>query len=376
MAYPAEQIITIDTRISAAGLGAANFGAGMFFADFDDTTDTSFSQGSFRDYGSTAEGAADFNIASDTMAAMQAWFSALPKPKSFRVYRRIEGDTAVESLLDAINKRIWFYWFEFSTELRATAVDVLAVEAAGDANGKFFAYTSNSSNVRDPAVTTDIVSQSVAQGSRRVFVLSHATAPYAGLELAAVFSRVNFSIADSTITGEFKKLPGIVAENLNQTAYGAMKSKGAVFYTQVETGGQVDNGRVINSKTTSAFGEYIDDVFNLDAFVNFLTVRLYNTLAGQTAKLKQTPEGQLELINAANQVGEQFVSNGYLGARNYVDPDDGKTKLTQGYEVLTTPNEILDISDEDRAARKPAPIRMRIYRAGAIHDVDVVVDVE
>ena len=155
-----------------------------------------------------------------------------------------------------------------------------------------------------------------------------------------------------------------------------MKTKGAVFYTKVETGGEVDNGRVINSKTTSTYGEYIDDVFNLDAFVNYLTVALYNTLAKQPAKLKQAPEGQLELINAANQVGQQFIANGYLGARNYTDPDDGETKLTQGYEVLTKADEILDLSDAERRDRKSAPIRMRIFRAGAIHAVDVVVDVE
>lgn len=376
MAYPAEQIISIETRISAAGLGTANFGAGMFFADFDDTTVTAFTQGSYRDYGSAVEVAVDFNIASDTYLAAQAWFSAIPKPKTLRIYRRIEDDTAVESLNDAINKGIWFYWFEFDTSVRADLTSVLAIEAAADAAGKFFAFTSNDANVRDPAVTTDIVSRSVTQGNRRTFILSHAAAKYAGFELAAVFSRVNFSANDTTITGEFKKLPGIEAENLNSTAYGALKAKGAVFYTKVETGGQVDNGRVINSKTTSTYGEFIDDVFNLDAFVNYLTVALYNTLANQVAKLKQTPEGELELINAANQVGQQFIANGYLGARNYLDPDDGKTKLTTGYEILTVPNDILDLSDADRAARKSAPILMRIYRAGATHAVDVIVDVE
>ena len=115
MAYPAENIINIDTRISAAGLGTANFGAGMFFADNDDTTDETFLAGSYRDYGSASEVSKDFNIASDTYLASLAWFSALPKPKSLRVYRRIEDATPVESLNDAVNKGIWFYWFEFGT---------------------------------------------------------------------------------------------------------------------------------------------------------------------------------------------------------------------------------------------------------------------
>lgn len=375
MAYPAENIINIVTRISAAGLGLANFGSGMIFADFDETTDATFLPGSFRDYGGTADVAKDFNIASDTYAAALAWFGVVPNPLEMRVYHRQEDDTPVESFNDAVNKNIWFFWFDFGTSVRADQSVLLAIEAAANTESKFFAQTTNEAAVRDPAVLTDIVSKSVTQGSRFNFILSHATAKYAGFSVAALFARVNYSAQDSTITAEFKNIAAD-AEDLNRTAYNAMLAKGAVLYTKVATGGQVDNGDIINSKTTSSYGEYIDDVVNLAAFTNYLTVALFNVLKGQTAKLKQTPEGQLELINAANQVGEMFIANGYLGARNYVDPDDGVTKLTAGYEVLTKADAILDISDTDLAARKSAPIRMRIFRAGAIHAVDVTVDVE
>lgn len=376
MAYQAENIINIVTYLTSSGLGTANFGAGMIFADNDSTDDATFVAGTFRDYASPAEVAVDFDETSDPYLAALAWFSAIPKPLSLRIYRRISAQTAIQSFNDAIAKNIWFYWFDFETSIRTVQADVLAIQAAADANSKFFAFTTNEAAVRDPASSTDIVSKAVLQGNRRMFLLDHATAPYAGFELAAVFSRVNFSAADSTITGEFKKLPGITAENLNATAYTAMKNKGAVFYTVVETGGQQDVGRVINSKTTSSFGEFIDDVFNLDAFVNFLRVALYNALATVPTKLAQTPAGQAVLNDAAKQVGEQFISNGYLGARNYTDTATGEIKLSRGYELLTQADEILDLSDADRAARKSAPIRMRVFRAGAIHSADVAVYVE
>lgn len=376
MPYPAENIINIVTQIRSAGLGTANFGAGMVFADSDSTSDTTFAEGSYRDYGGASAVAVDFNIASDPYLAALAWFSAIPKPKTLRIYRRQADDSPVESLNDALNKRIWFYWFEFETSVRENDADVLALAAAGDAAGKFYAFTSNSAAIRDPSSTTDIMRAAKAQGSRRMFVDSHATAPYAGFELAAVFSRVNFNAANTTITGEFKKLPGIVAEDLTQTEYSAMIEKGAVFYTQVETGGEVDDGRVINSKTTSTFGEYIDDVFNLDAFVNYLTVALYNALATVPTKLKQTPEGQQILINAAAQVGERFIDNGYLGARNYVSDETGETVLSRGYEVLTKADDILGLTGAERSDRKAAPIIMRLFRAGAIHSVDVTVNVD
>lgn len=376
MPYPAENIINIVTNIRAAGLGTANFGAGMVFADFDSSTDATFAGGSYRDYGGASAVAADFSIASDPYLAALAWFSAVPKPRSLRIYLRQEDDTPVESLNDAINKRIWFYWFEFETTIRANDADVLALIAAGDAAGKFFAGTTNQSSVRDPSLATDIASKARLQGSRRAFLLSHATAPYAGFELGAVFSRVNFNAANSTITGESKKLPGIVAEDLTNTAYSAMKEKGAPFYTVVETGGQVDAGRVINSKSTSSFGEFIDDVFNLDGFVNALTVNLYNALANVPTKLKQTPEGQQVLIDAAAQVGQRFIDNGYLGARQYTSDETGEEVLSDGYEILSKADDILDLTDAERSERLAAPIIMRLFRAGAIHAVDVTVNVD
>lgn len=375
MPYPAENIINIVTNIRAAGLGTANFGAGMVFADFDSSTDATFAEGSYRDYGGAAAVAEDFNIASDPYIAALSWFSSVPKPRTLRIYLRQEEDSPVESMNDAINKRIWFYWYEFETTIRANDADVLALIAAGDAAGKFYAGTTTQAAVRDPSLSTDIVSKAKLQGSRRAFLLSHATALYAGFELGAVFSRVNFNAANSTITGEFKKLPGIIAEDLTQTAYSAMKQKGAPFYTVVETGGEVDAGRIINSKSTSTYGEYIDDVFNLDGFVNTLTVNVHNALTG-AKKLGQTPDGQQVLINAAAQVGQRYIDNGYLGARNYTDEATGDVVLSDGYVILSTADEILNLTDAERASRFSAPIRMRVFRAGAIHAVDITVDVE
>lgn len=376
MPYPAENIINIVTNIRAAGLGTANFGAGMVFADFDSSTDATFAEGTYRDYGSASAVAANFNIASDVHLAALAWFSAVPKPKSLRIYLRQEDDTPVESLNDAVNKRIWFYWFEFESTIRDNDADVLALAAAGDAAGKFYAFTSNSAAIRDPALTNDIMTKAKTQGSRRLFVESHASAKYAGFELAAAFSRVNFNAANSTMTGELKKLPGIPAEDLDQTAYSSMIQKGAVFYTKVETGGQVDDGRVINSRTTSTYGEFIDDVFNLDAFVNYLTVNLYNALANVPTKLKQTPEGQQVLIDAAAQIGQRFIDNGYLGPRTFTSDETGEEVLSDGYEILSKAIDILDLTDAERADRKSAPIIMRLFRAGAIHAVDVTVNVD
>ena len=70
-----------------------------------------------------------------------------------------------------------------------------------------------------------------------------------------------------------------------------------------------------------------------------------------------------------------FRSNGYLGPRNYTDPDDGVEKFTAGYEIMTKPEDILDLTDSERGERKSAPIRIRVFRAGAVHLADINIDV-
>lgn len=386
MSYPVEQIITIATSIRAAGLGLANFGQGMLFVEGDAPSDDAFAVDTYRDYSSAALVAEDFDLASEAYMAAQRWFSAMPKPRQLRIYvRNTLGEdpaSAAQSVTKAIQDGVWFYWAMFTREVYESDSDVLALAALCDANEKFFVNCQSAADIIDPASTGDVASLLTELGSRRVFTLRH-SAPenfessyYGAIQVAAIFSTINFSATDSTITGNHKKLPGVQAEDLSLTAYNAMISKKVAFYTQVETGGQVDNGRVINSITHSAFGEYIDDVFNLDAFVNALKVGVYNALANVPTKLKQTPAGQQVLIDAANQVGERYIRNGYLGEREYTNPETAQETLSRGYEVLTVAEDILRISDEDRAARKSAPIRMRLFRAGAIHTVDIAVDVE
>ena len=221
--------------------------------------------------------------------------------------------------------------------------------------------------------TTDVCSLLKAAGTRHCFSLGSAD-PYAAVSLCAHFGSVLYSGKNTIISGEYKKL-SVASDNWTSTESYNMKTKQCAFYSVIDLQGSVDNGKVINSISHSSFGEWDDDVINLDAFVNSLKVSLYNALTNQTTKLAQAPDGQNVLIAAANIVGEQYIANNYLGPRNYVDPDDGLTKFTKGFEVLTQPEDILDLSDEDRNARKSAPIKMRIFKAGAIHHVDVTVDV-
>ena len=235
----------------------------------------------------------------------------------------------------------------------------------------------NATAIRDINDDTDIATVFTTNGYRYAATMTHATDAYAGISLCKLFAKVNYSATNSTITGEGKVLSGVAGEDLTGTAYAAMKlpTKKCQFYTQVENKGSVDAGRVINSWSHSSFGEYMDDVINLSAFVNGIGVELYNAVFNQPTKLGQTPAGQSVLIGTAKAFCELYIANGYLGPRNYIDPDDGLEKFTVGYEILTKPEDILNLTDPDRDARKSAPLRIRLFRAGAIHVAPVDIDV-
>lgn len=378
MAYPADRIIQVNARISPAGLGFANFASAMVVAASADVG--SLTKNTYKTYFTIQEVAADYPENTETYKSAAKWMGGTPKMRQVNIWVTDSADASLTVTLNKIRDSIWWYWTILTATVYAVPASVIAVAAWCEDNGSMLINNQTGTSaaaIRVQATTTDIASQLTVLGYRHVYTAAHATDAYAGTSLAKHFAAVNYSAERSTITGEFKKSPGVAAEDLKGSAIAAMESglKKVTFYPIVELQGSSDVGRWLNTKTHSTYGEFIDDVVNLDAFINTLTVRLYNALANVTTKLEQTPRGQAVLLANARQVCEQYIANGYLGPRNYVDPDDGLEKYTLGYEILTKPEDILDISTEDRNARLSAPIRIRLFRAGAIHRVIVDLDV-
>lgn len=379
MSYDANQIISITTRISPQGLGFANFASAMAFAPESELPD-GFDTDTYREYTSLNSLSSDFDAATETYKVAQKWFSGVPATTSLKVWGTADSDTAWANTLNKARNMVWWFWSFFTAPIYAVESNVLAIAAWSEANEAYFQNCQTgtaAAAIRNPDTNTDIATQLTALGYRYTSTFAHATDAYAGIALTKWFASVNYSAANSTITGEYKKLSGVVAEQLPDSEYSAMKkdTKKCQFYTFIDLQGSTDAGRTINSYTHSTYGEYMDDVVNLAAFVNGLVVTLYDAIANQSSKLAQTPSGQALLINSTKAFCESYVSNGYLGARDFLDPDDGVTKLVPGYQVLTKPEDILSISPEDRAARKSAPMRVRIFRAGAIHSVNLTLDV-
>lgn len=378
MSYPADRIIQVNARISPAGLGFANFASATIFADSADVTAGTHPVDTRKTYFDIQEVAADFPDTTETYKAAAAWLGGTPKMRQVTIWMTDATDATITATLNKARDAFWWYWTIFTADVLATPASVKTIAAWCEDNASMLINSQTdtaATDIRNQSKTDDIASELTVLGYRHVYTAAHASNAHSGSYLAKHFAAVNYSADRSTITGEFKKSPGVAAEDLKGSEIAAMEAKNAAFYSIVELQGSQDVGRWLSTKTHSTYGEYIDDVVNLDAFINTLTVRLYNALANVTNKLEQTPRGQAVLLATARQVGEQYIANSYLGPRNYVDPDDGVEKYTIGFEILTKPEDILDLTPEDRSARLAAPIRMRLFRAGAIHKAIVDLDI-
>lgn len=378
MSYDVDNIIPITTRISPAGLGFANFAKGVMFAP-ESELPVGFSPDTTRDYNSLTALSEDFASDTETYKAMTRWLGGIPSTSSITVYGVDALDADWTTTLNKARNTTWWFWTFVTADVYASVANVTEVAGWCEANETMFVNNQTgvaATAIRDPQ-DGGIAKAFTTLGYRNTFTLTHATDPYAGNSLAKWFASVNYSAVASTITGEFKKLSGVAAENLTDTEYNAMLADTvkSVFYSVVDLQGSTDNGRTLNTFTHSSYGEFIDDVVNLYAFVNAIKVSLYNVIANNTTKLGQDPVGQAVLIGTARNVCEQYILNNYLGPRNYLDPDDGVEKYTVGYEILTKAEDILNLLEPDRDARKAAPLRIRIFRKGAIHSAAVDIDV-
>lgn len=377
MSFPVEQIIPITTRISPAGLGTANFASAMLFAKNSELP-SGFTKDTVRTYYSTSSLAADFAPTTETYQAGAKFLGSTPAVPKLTVWATADDDADIKATLTkAFDKHYW-YWTLVTKDVLATEANVLSIASWCEENSVMFPNSQTGeavAKIRNPDASDDICSQLNTLGYRHAFTVAHATDPYAAYALIKHSASVNYSADNSTIDTEFKKSPGVAAEDLSDTEQNAMVAKRCAFYSVLDLQGSTDSGRWLQTWSHSTYGESISDIVDLDAFVNSLRVELYNTIVNQTTKLPQTPVGQEALIGAAKRVGKQYIRNRYLGPRKYTSPDTGLEAYTDGFEVLTKATDILDLSDSDRAARKSAPINMRVFKAGSIRICDVTVDV-
>lgn len=385
MAYPVDRIIPVNVIITPSGLGYANFSSAFAYADQADLAeDVTFEANTYRDYSSTTNVAGDFSTDSDIYKIATRYFAQIPKPPQISVWMK---DPTDESIVDTANKaadEAWRYHQFFKTEDLAQE-NALALGDWGDANGRAVWATYSDSAILNPQSDEDVMSVLQAKGNRHMFagfksakhVDTDPSQAYAMCQLAAAFHKFRPNGLRTAITGEYQVLPGVMGDNLSTTAYNALNSKNSVFFTQIELSGQVDNSRVINSKSMSSYGEFIDDVINLDVLKNYLQVDGYNYIANAGTKRALDPRGYAGLLDVMTATCKRFYDNGVLGTGTYTDPVDGKSKVAEfGFVIMSKPEDVLELSQAQKREREYPMTTIFVVLARAGHVAELTVNVE
>ncbi len=235
---------------------------------------------------------------------------------------------------------------------------------------RVFGVTVVDTNALSSLVSTDLGDRMKAAGYLQSFA-QYSQDPYA---VASFFGRaftVDFSAQNTTITLMFKQEPTVVAENLDPNQAAVLKAKRYnVFVEYVTDTDIIQYG-------TMAGPAYFDEIHGTDWLQDAIQTAVYNVLYLSPTKIPQTDQGVNQLTNAIDGVCGQAVNNGLVAQGTWTGPSFGSLKtgdfMKNGYYIFAQPVALQSQSDRD--ARIAPPIQVAIKLAGAIQEVDILVDV-
>lgn len=279
----------------------------------------------------------------------------------------------LEAIMAAADKD-WFY-FPFSTQTPTALTPDELEEAVQwcDANSRFFMYTESDDKAKDPTVSDDNGAYLVSLGYRRCAAGYSKQDPYIGVRVAAMMSMVDYMAPRSYKDAEYKSV-NVPEDDLSQSDIMTLKTKGYFFNTEIASKASNTGAMLQNTMSTSQYGETIAEVMATDSYLINLQTSLLNAVTSQK-NLPQTPDGESIAINAADQMGEIYIDNTFLGERQIQHPVTKETVITRGYITTTKPEDIYKLTDGERAEHKLYPIEQYIYRSGSAWTVKATVNV-
>jgi len=278
-------------------------------------------------------------------------------------------DYAVDVLAE--KSAVW-YGVTFAAATMPTPVQLVAVGTYIESLllSRILGVTETDTRVLDSTYDADLASVFKALGFRRTCV-QYSANPYAICSLMGRAFSVNFAANRSTITLMYKQEPGVVAEGITETQAQTLKAKRCNVFVAYQ------NDTAIIQYGVMSGDAYFDEVHGLDWFTDALQNAEYNLLYQSKTKIPQTDAGQNQLVNVAASVCNEAINNGLVAAGTWNADGFGQLErgmfLGQGYYIYTPP-----MAAQDQATREQRiapPIQIALKLAGAIHELDVQVDV-
>lgn len=179
---------------------------------------------------------------------------------------------------------------------------------------------------------------------------------------------VNFAGENTAITMNLKTL-SIASEEYTQTEFDKAKVVGLDLYSTIKD---------VPMVFTSGANDFVDNVYNLMAFVDTIQSNSLTYLKVTPTKIGQTDEGIAGIEDDAEKTCAQFVRANVFGPGTWTLPDyfgDYNQFIDaiaeNGYYVLA--GDLADQSTADRQARKSPVIQIAIKNVGAVHSEDLII---
>lgn len=192
--------------------------------------------------------------------------------------------------------------------------------------------------------------------------------------VASLFGRiltVNYNGNNTVITLMYKQEPGIVPETLNATQITSLESFNCNVFVSY------NNDTAIIEKGVVSTGDFLDIITGTDWLALQIQNEVFNLLYTSTTKIPQTDPGTHLIVTTIENVCSQAVRNGLLAPGKWGAGGFGTLQqndlLPKGFYVYAPP--VADQFAADRAARKSVPIQVAAKLAGAVHTVDITINV-
>lgn len=282
----------------------------------------------------------------------------------------MDAETALECAAALADRSGEWYGLTFAEPL--TDDEHVAVSAFVEASAKSRVYltTVTDSRVLSPTVTDDLPSRLKALARLRT-ITQYSRNPRAVCSAAGRAFTVNFNANRSTITLKFKQEPGVVPEGLTETQAQTLAAKRINVFTSY------DNDTAILQEGVMANGAFFDEVHGLDWLQNAIQTECYNLLYQSKTKIPQTDAGVNQIVTTISMVLGEAVNNGLVAPGVWNADGFGQLArgdyLPTGWYIYAMPIDAQPQSEREQ--RKAPPIQVAVKLAGAVHFVDVQVDV-
>lgn len=283
----------------------------------------------------------------------------------------VDAETAVEAatLFDSLYGQTWYALNVPEGDDDDQVALAAYIEAA--TNKHILGVSTQAAGTLLTSSTTDIAYLLSQLGYKKTVVQYSSNSAYSVCSLLGRALTVDYNGNNTVITLMYKQEPGITAEQVTASQIDALEAKNCNIFVAY------NNNTAIIEQGKMSSGDFIDEITGIDWLAVALQTALYNLLYTSTTKIPQTDAGNHLLVVTAESICSQAVINGLLAPGVWSSAGFGILAqgdfLPKGFYVYAPP--IASQAQAAREARQSVAIQIAAKLAGAVHTVDITLNV-